>query len=145
MHRHLIAVTGLVLCAAPALAQDAATGTGRFQIAPSDQGFTRLDTETGSLSHCTRSDGVWRCEPLAEATGLAQKVDDLSGRVGQLSTSVDALATRLDALAGRVEALAARPVADAAPAPAEDGFVETAVRRLFDMVRQMKHAAVRSG
>jgi outer membrane murein-binding lipoprotein Lpp len=144
MHRHLIAVAAVLLLAGPALAQDAASGPGRFQIAPSEQGFTRLDTETGSLSHCTKSDGVWRCEPLGDASGLAQKVDDLSGRVTQLSTDLDALATRVDALAGRVDALAARPSGEAAPAEDEAGLVEQAVRRLLDMVRQMKHPEVGS-
>jgi outer membrane murein-binding lipoprotein Lpp len=168
MHRHLIAVAGVLLLAAPALAQDAASGVGRYQIAPSDEGFTRLDTETGSLSHCTKSDGVWRCEPLGGPSGLDQQLDDLSGQVGQLSTDLDALtarldalatrvdalatrptttdldtlAARVDALASRVDALAARPSAEAAPAQDEAGLVQQAVRRLLDMVRQMKHVEV---
>ncbi len=144
MRRHLITVAGILVLAAPALAQDAATGVGRYQITPSEQGFTRLDTETGSLSHCAKSDGVWRCEPLGESSGLDQKVDDLSGRVGQLTTDLNALVTRVDALASRVDALAARPRAEAAPAPNETGLVEEAMRRFLDMVRGLKHAEVGS-
>ncbi len=144
MRRYLIPVAVILLMVAPAVAQNAASGTGRYQIAPGPEGFTRLDTRTGSLSHCTERDGVWRCEPLGDQSGLDQKLDDLSGKVGQLSTDLNALNARVDSLATRFDALAARPDAEPAPPADQSGFVEKAVRRLFDMVRAVKHAQVGS-
>jgi hypothetical protein len=141
MRRPLIAVAGVLLLTAPALAQDA--GVGRYQITPSEEGFTRLDTQTGLLSHCGKRDGVWYCEPLAGAdSGLIRKLDGLAGEVARLFATLNTLSARLDALTARVDTLAARQPSPGAGATGEEGagLVEKAMRRLFDMVRQIKHA-----
>ena len=147
MRRPLTAVAGFLLLTAAAVAQEAKP-VGRFQITPSEEGFTRLDTETGSVAHCGRREGVWYCEPLAGAdTGREQKLDRLAGEVARLSEDLAALAARIDALAGRLEALAVERLSAGAPAEEETrrtdeafGFAERVMRRFFDMVREMKRA-----
>lgn len=151
MRRPMIAVAGiLVFLTLPAFAEDAEMGGGRYQITPSEEGFTRLDTETGSLSHCGKRDGVWYCEPLAGPdSALERRLDGLAGEVARLAANLDALAARVDALAGHVDGLAAGlPGAGAGPAGGEEArradealnFAEKVMRRFFDLVREMKRA-----
>ena len=145
MGRSLVVVAAITI-AMPALAQEAPAA--RYQITPSGEGFTRLDTETGSLSHCGKRDGVWYCEPLAGPdSGLERKLDGLAGEVARLALNLDALAARLDALAGRLDALAVEPPgAGVGPAGGEEArradealnFAEKVMRRFFDLVREMK-------
>jgi len=56
----LLAITLAV--AAPLAAQDSGL---RFEIAPSGAGVTRVDTQTGTLSHCSQNGAGWVCEPAA--------------------------------------------------------------------------------
>ena len=41
---------------------------GRYTMSPTDDGFVRLDTQTGRMSLCRRSDGGWACEPMADGS-----------------------------------------------------------------------------
>ena len=126
--RLLTITAGLILVSATVgLAQDIAPG--RFAIEPSVDGFIRLDTETGAVSHCYREDDVWRCDVLAEDRSA---IADVAGEVRALNE-------KLEALAARVEALEADRQAAAPPEPvAEPGFAEELVRRLFLLVRDIK-------
>jgi len=115
--------------AMPALAADGAGpagSIGRFELAPADTGFTRLDTQTGAVSHCDEKAGAWVCTPLATDNSLTGKVDALSAEVARLAAALSALpdataaaAVRVDALSARVEALAGdvAALADAAAKP----------------------------
>jgi hypothetical protein len=126
----LLALGLLGLTIAAGSAQE--TGTGRYAVEPSVDGFIRLDTETGAMSHCTRRDGVWRCETLAEDKAA---VEALTDEVRALNERVDALNDRLTTLEG------AGPAASVPPAAveiAEPGFAELLVQRLFDLVRDIK-------
>lgn len=112
---------GLVALSLPAAGQDA----GRYQAQPTGDGFIRLDTRTGATSHCTRDDGVWRCQPVTED-------------VGALSARVDALAADVAAVAARVDALAADAGAPQAQT-GDRGFLVAAMERLMELVRTLKH------
>lgn len=117
----LAAAAGLIALSLPAVAQDA----GRFQAQPTGDGFIRLDTRTGATSHCTRAEGVWRCQPVIEETGT------LSARIDALAADVAAVSARVDALSGGVAAQ---------PEPAgERGFLVAAMERLMELVRTLKH------
>ena len=149
MGRSLVVVAAITI-AMPALAQEAPAA--RYQITPSGEGFTRLDTETGSLSHCGKRDGVWYCEPLADAeTRLEEKLDGLTGELLRLSTEIDRLGAQVAALANRLDGLAAPPGGAATATEGEArgtddalSFAEELMRRFFDMVRAMKRADVDS-
>lgn len=54
-----------MLFAAPSFAAPPATDAGRFQLAPTDSGVTRIDTATGAISHCTEQNGAWTCQTVA--------------------------------------------------------------------------------
>lgn len=45
---------------------------GRYEIEPSDDGFVRLDKQTGEMSLCQRADGVWSCVPMEERRGASK-------------------------------------------------------------------------
>lgn len=133
MRRHAIAACLLGLMAVPVSAEE--PGAGRYAIQPSVDGFIRLDTETGAMAHCTRRDGVWRCETLAEEKGA----------IAALDATVRALGARLDDIVGRLAALeAGKPAVEAEPPetvtgiePAP-GFAELLVGRLFQLVRDIR-------
>lgn len=44
--------------------------TGRYTMHKSDDGFVRLDTQTGVMSLCRKRDGGWACDAMA-GTGQA--------------------------------------------------------------------------
>lgn len=46
---------------------------GRYTMSPADDGFVRLDTETGEMAFCKRSsDGTWACAPMATKPSLSE-------------------------------------------------------------------------
>ena len=112
---------------------------GRYLIGASSEGFVRLDTRTGATSHCTRQDGVWRCQPVIEESGaLIARLDALSAEVVGLGAALSELTARVDALAaGREQP--APTVTGEAPADSNRGLVATAMGRLFALVRLLKH------
>ena len=149
MRRPLIAAAGILFLTAPVLAQEPGSGAGRYRITPSEEGFTRLDTETGAISRCGKRDGVWYCEPLAEAdSGLERRLDGFVREVARLSDKVDTLSLRIESLARRLDAVAERTRSGAGPTAEEEarrseeafGLAEKVMRRFFDMVRDMKRA-----
>lgn len=135
--RRLCLAAGGVLClAVPSAAEDA----GRYALSASRDGFVRLDTVTGSVSHCRPEKGVWRCEPLpAEDSALRARLDALTTEVARLTASVAALNGRVAALAPPAEA--PKPAAVAAPPPPEarPGFLRQTMVRFLDFVRVLKH------
>ena len=131
-------LVGALLLALPALANDSA----RYAIEPAEEGFVRLDTATGAASHCTRTNGVWRCAAVAdERRTFEATIAALTEKVAALTTEV----TRLKAELGEARAaLAEAEAALAAPAPTPTvvaepaGFAETLVQRFVKMVRVLK-------
>ena len=100
----LIAAVAVAVPALPVASQEQPATAGRFLLtSDSNQGFVRLDTKTGAVSHCGQQDGTWFCEPLAEA-GLTAELAALNDKVADLSAG-------LERLSARVDDLAARPVA----------------------------------
>jgi hypothetical protein len=148
------AVATVAMLASPLAAQQSAGGAAVYQITPAESGFTRLDTRTGSLTHCRMVEGVWQCEPIDGGDGdIAPPIAD----AGE-DDAVAALAARLDALAARVEALAERIEAQAAAAtpappeppaalpsrpakPAPPVFTGQVVARFVEMIRRLKAGA----
>ena len=41
------------------------TGAGRYTMHKSDDGFVRLDTKTGVMSLCRKSEAGWACDAMA--------------------------------------------------------------------------------
>jgi hypothetical protein len=142
MRLYVLIVAGAVLGAIPSLAEEAPTPpAGRYQIAPDEDGFVRLDTETGAMSHCTKRDGAWQCDVLAEDRSASD------ARIEALVREVEALTKKVEELAARLATLEAARSGDSptAGAPPSDpeldralSFAERLMQRFFDMVRELK-------
>ena len=129
----------------PAAAQDSAPPAGRFQLTPgAGSSFVRLDTRTGAVSHCRQESGVWHCQPIMDS-GLADRLSALSGKVDHLSAGLDSLSLRVDKLAAEVGKQAPGASADGGDAAKPKGFAQTAVYRLLEMIRTLKHGHADQG
>lgn len=85
------AIAVLGLGAAGVASQDR---QGRFVMSPAENGFARLDTETGAMSLCTSRNEKWVCEPMEdEAKALRGEIERLRGEVRRLEEQA-ALADR---------------------------------------------------
>ena len=131
----VIAVAGLIAAVPAAPGEEA---PGRFALKPSADGFIRLDTRTGAASHCSRRDGVWRCEPFAEESAAVEaRLARIEAEIAALKDAVAALTARLDAAAAPAPASAA-PMAAGPEAGEPPGFSERLMQRFFALVREMK-------
>ena len=136
--RRLLPFAAAVVATAAVAAE--APEAGRYLIGASAEGFVRLDTRTGATSHCTRQDGVWRCQPVIEESGaLATQLEALSADVAGLAAALAELRVRVDALAARLDQQTANVAVEAQPPGADRGVVATAMERLFALVRLLKH------
>lgn len=150
--------------AAPALAQSKPdTENGRYTLAPITDGFVRLDTRSGVVSHCMDKGSGWACYALPdERAAFDQEIGRLQQENEKLKT---ALAAREPPAAGKTdEALPKEPLpktdrlnpADPKsaevdrnrieiPLPSDQdmdrvmSFVERAWRRLVEMAGRMQN------
>lgn len=51
----------------------AAAEAGRYSMSPTDGGFVRLDTKTGTMSLCTKAGGDWSCADMPESADANRK------------------------------------------------------------------------
>lgn len=115
----------------------------RFTINSARDGFMRLDTQTGAVTHCSATKGKWTCDGILPADA------NLGGRVDALAVEVARLAANTAALTARVEQLArngAQPSPGAQPAAVEASqpvgrktIANRIVGRFLAMVRLLKH------
>lgn len=95
----LIALMVFVVGAA---AVNAAQQTGRYVLKQTNDGFLRLDTESGSVAHCLKRDSKWQCDNLKGARAnqdrdlalLKQQNDELKKRIARLEAKVRAMTNR---------------------------------------------------
>ncbi|MET4634870.1 hypothetical protein [Kaistia defluvii] len=128
----------------PPAAADAAR-PGRYTMVPAEGGFVRLDTETGTVSHCRRGDAasgsVWTCAAIPEdVLSRPDPAVALSAKVTELEHEVADLRARLEDVEGRANTRAVAPTGD----PELDkalNFSEELMSRFFGMVREMKREA----
>jgi len=129
---------------APPAAADAAR-PGRYTMVPAEGGFVRLDTETGTVSHCRRGDAasgsVWTCAAIPEdVLSRPDPAVALGAKVTELEREVADLRARLEDVEGRASTRAVAPTGD----PELDkalNFSEELMSRFFGMVREMKREA----
>jgi hypothetical protein len=91
MRAHIVLPALAALCLLPgaAVGQDR---PGRYAMSPVENGFVRLDTETGAVSLCSRKDGTWKCEAMEdEAMALRQQVERLTAENRSLRSEVERL------------------------------------------------------
>jgi hypothetical protein len=130
--RRIAVLAVLGFFAWPAAADDPPPDAGRYSVLPSPDGFIRIDTATGAVSHCGKREGAWYCDVLIEDRGLMER------RLDALTAQIASLADRIEKLAARID----RPPPPAVvPAPVEEpGFTATLMRKLFVLVKGLKTA-----
>jgi len=155
------ALMSIGLAASAQVVTEAPPPPGRFTLAPEDDGFLRLDTHSGAVSHCRKDgSGAWTCAPMAEAeqAAVAAEIAALDVRIAALSAQLDALRRDLAWLQQRA-GIETQPLAPPAPSPPVEelqmpgvsdadraeleralGFMEILMRRFSNMVGEMKRA-----
>ena len=111
MRLALVLLLALIL-AMPVAAQESGL---RFEIAPGAVGVTRVDTQTGAVSHCSANQGGWACDPVAAAAPAAATDRVPSGPPAALRPAAVRMLDRLVAVVGRLKhPRGARPATPAA-------------------------------
>ena len=95
-------LVSLALFAAQPGGADAAQQTGRYTLKQTNDGFMRLDTETGSVAHCTKRNNKWQCDGVSagktsqdpEISRLKRQNKELNERIARLEAKVRALTTK---------------------------------------------------
>lgn len=127
------------LACAAALAAFAATPSSaqdveRYRLERTQDGYVRLDTQTGAMTLCRETDGRLACSPAGQQ-------DEAADEVGELRERVKALESRLAALESR---------APAAGLPPEEEFergmsyMERFFRMFMGLVREFEGEGTRS-
>lgn len=86
MLRISLFLTGILLAISGALAAEI---SGRYVLEKVEQGYLRLDSETGVMALCAAKAGVWECETVKDS-GL-----DLAQELSRLKAENDALKSRI--------------------------------------------------
>jgi len=147
MHHAKLAIAfsvalALACTASPALAQDAAAPDvpSRYTFTRVDDGFLRLDNNSGQIAFCSPHSVGWACQAVPEDRAALEK------EIARLQDEVASLKTQISAL--RAPPMPPRPPADLTP-PSDNSAeaaklredierarvaVENAWRRLVDMI-----------
>jgi hypothetical protein len=150
-----IAALAALLCSGlTASAQRAPDEAGRFTIAPQDDGFLRLDTRSGAVSHCRKdATGEWTCVPFNEAeSARGDAIAALEKRIDDLSAELAAIRAELERLKGGTGAAAPQVQPQPQPEPSTKestlpdeaeleralSFMEKVMRRFLTLVEDMK-------
>ncbi len=150
--RFAIAVA-LVCAASPLLAEDATppTSTARYSFNRVDDGFLRLDNQSGQVAYCGSTSVGWACQAVPEDRAALEK------EIARLQKEVAGLKTEIAVL--RAPPLALRPPADLSP-PADQHddaarlredmerarvALENAWRGLVDMIMTFQKDMMRKG
>ncbi len=134
--RHMmIALAAVVLAAlgaGPAGAQE--QQNERFTIREVEDGFLRVDRQTGEVLHCGRESGQWTCETLSGESSPSMN------ELARLKQENAALRDRVAALESRL-----KEQEEAKELPSDEeldrifGFFQDMVRRFFDFARSFQN------
>ncbi len=65
---------------------------GRYSFAPVDEGFLRLDHESGDVSLCRSQAGNWSCASVPDSAAASQKeIEELRAEVAALKREIASL------------------------------------------------------
>ena len=121
--RHLLPALGLLaLMVAPAAAEDQ---SGRYMLKDVKDGFIRLDTKTGAVSHCELRGTQWICESVADDRQvLQQEIAKLENENAQLKKRM-----------GELESKPGIELPSDADLDRVMGFFERMMKRLIEFAR----------
>lgn len=131
----------IALVAGLSVAQSAQQ-TGRYVLKQTSDGFIRLDTETGSLAHCSQLNGKWTCENLYdgnsanrdEVARLSRDNRELKDRVARLEAKLGKLSASKSGRKSKVELPSDEELDEIM------GFFEKLVMRFMRFARTLQDA-----
>lgn len=88
-------VISTALAASVAIAQD--NPAGRYTMHKSDDGFIRLDTQTGAVALCQKSESIWGCKDMVGTSN--KSAGDVAGLRAE-NKELKAEINRMEALLG---------------------------------------------
>lgn len=147
MVRAILFLAGGLLIGWSAVAEEAAPAPGRYQFAPDADGFVRLDTATGAIAHCGKSESRWRCDVAADGSEFDHRIIALQQELAALKAELEDLGERLALLEDDGDATVAPPVTHGETSEEEEerefdetlSFAERMMQRFFDMIRELKN------
>ncbi|MDO9381646.1 MAG: hypothetical protein Q7T86_02165 [Hyphomicrobiaceae bacterium] len=81
-----------LLLASVAMAAAPEGGGGRYTMSPTEGGFVRLDTVTGTMALCTRKDSDWACADMPESADASRtRIEKLEGENKELKNEIKRL------------------------------------------------------
>ena len=85
----LLAVSAFTVPAAFAETEESASNAPRYSMQETDDGFLRLDRQTGQVSHCTKKSGDFVCESVADArTVYEEKIAELEAELNKVEAAL---------------------------------------------------------
>ena len=152
----LAIAVGLAFSAMPAFAEDATppTGTGRYTFNQVNDGFLRLDNQSGQVAYCSPTSVGWACQAVPEdRAALEKEIARLQEQVAGLKTEIAAL--REPSRRPQAELTPPADQRDGAAKLREDIIredlerarvaLENACRRLVDMIVTFQKDMMRKG
>lgn len=133
-------IPALLWCAA--VPATAGQETGRYVLKQTRDGFIRLDTESGSVAHCSQSNGKWHCDSLEkERTDVQQEI----ARLEQQNSLLKGKITRLEAKLRELSRNNTKPKSKLELPSDEEldqimGFFEKLVTRFMQFARTLQGA-----
>lgn len=133
MGKRIAAVFLAMVVSAPVAAKDRAD-SGRYALEKTDDGYLRLDRQTGAVSHCNKPEGGdWTCRAVAddraaleaEIERMTDDIADLRARLGEDKSTSD-----------RILNLPTRDEVDEMM-----GFMEDVMKRFKGMVDRLNDGA----
>ncbi len=114
-----LAIVLAIACAAgsaPAPADEAPQPSARYSFSKVDDGFLRLDNQTGQVAHCGPASVGWACQAVAEDRAALEK------EIARLQDEVAALKQEVATL--RAPPAPPRPPADLSPPDNRDDAIK---------------------
>ena len=96
-NRYWIAALAGLIAVSPLVTHASGSGSGRYTMHKADDGFVRLDTQTGRVSLCQKDDGGWACKTMDDAV---QPIEQELARLKAENEKLRAEVKRLDEIAG---------------------------------------------
>lgn len=127
-----------LLLATSALADD-----GRFSIKPAGDGFIKLDTQTGALTHCRQLEANWTCKILNDQTGdLSASAEQVLEDAAKIKQENKALRARVSQLEEKLAKLEKEPGQVKLPSDQDVekimGFFERLMERFLEFAKKVQ-------